>query len=145
MAHFSLLKENMFSPDRVLIANITQANPAVVTTTTNHNMTTGQVVRIHVPIQFGMTQLNQVMAQITVLSATTFSLQYTQVPNAVNINSTNFSPFVSASNTQFTAEILPIGSSASPLTKIQYQITNGICVSSVDDATHNISTTPVPF
>lgn len=134
-----------FSPSRVAISAITQANPCVITTASNHNMTTGQVVRLHVPLSYGMVQLNQLAASITVLSATTFSLQATQVPTAVNIDSSSFTAFTIPSKPQFTAEVLPIGAGPTPQTTPQWAVTNNVCQSLVEDATTNIDLTEIPF
>lgn len=134
-----------FSPDRLVILAITKANPCVVTTSTNHNLTTGQVVRVNVPKSYGMVELNHLALSITVLSLTTFSLQYSQVPPAVNVNSTSFTAFTIPSNPSFIAEILPIGSGPTPVTNPPPLVTRNTCVDNIDDATVNISTSPIPF
>ncbi len=134
-----------FSPDRVPISGITQANPAVVTTGVNHNLTTGQVVRLHVPSTYGMVQLNQRQVSVTVLTPTTFSIQVTLVPPAVNIDSTQFVAFTTPTNPQFTAEVLPIGSGPTPITTNPIAILRNSCDTPIADATVNISTTPIPF
>lgn len=134
-----------FSPTRVAISSITQANPCVVTTSSDHNMTTGQVVRINVPKNYGMVELNHLSASITVLSATTFSLQYNQVPPTVNVDSTNYTAFTIPSNPSFTAEVLPIGSGPTPQSNTSWEVTNNICIDTLDDAVTNISTTEIPF
>lgn len=54
------------------ISNITQANPAVVTTAANHGFTTGDSVRIEDVV--GMTEVNGNDYTITVLTPTTFEL-----------------------------------------------------------------------
>ena len=54
------------------ITNITQANPAVVTTSAAHGFTTGQTVGIDGVV--GMTEVNGRLFTITVLTTTTFSL-----------------------------------------------------------------------
>jgi hypothetical protein len=134
-----------FTPARVPITGITNANPAVVTTGVNHGYSTGEVVRLHVPPPFGMTQLNQQALSITVLSPTTFSLQYSQVPVAQNVDSRNFYPFTTPSTIHFTCEALSIGAGTTPLSNIQVQIQNNICVTELKDATFNNSTTEIPF
>ena len=56
----------------VEITDITQANPGVVTTATNHGLTTGdQVTLVDV---VGMTEVNGVTFTVTVLTPTTFSI-----------------------------------------------------------------------
>jgi hypothetical protein len=57
-----------------LIAAITNAFPAVVTTTFNHNYGTGLVVRLDLPLPVGMQQANGLDGPIMVLSPTTFSI-----------------------------------------------------------------------
>lgn len=65
-------------PDATVIASITQANPCIVTTTTNHGYSTGFNVRVTFPFPysntFGMTQINGLTGAITVLSPMTFSM-----------------------------------------------------------------------
>lgn len=54
------------------ITGITQANPAVVTTEDAHGLTTGD--RIYAYRVAGMTEVNAIVFDVTVLSSTTFSL-----------------------------------------------------------------------
>ena len=56
---------SLYYPQNAQIAFISAANPAVVTTTTNTSLTTGQQVRVIVPKAFGMTQANNQMAVIS--------------------------------------------------------------------------------
>ena len=69
-----------------VISSITNAFPAVVTTTTNHQYITGMVVRLNIPMGYGMQQANQQQGLITVLSNTTFS---------IDIDTTLMDPFLS--------------------------------------------------
>ena len=57
-----------------VISNITNANPAVITTTTDHQYITGMICRLNVPRGFGMQQVNQKYGEITVTGDTTFSI-----------------------------------------------------------------------
>jgi len=66
------------------IASITNANPMVVTTENNHNYMAGMDVTFLIPVAFGMTELNNLNAQI--LSVTNNTL-------TTNVNSTSFTPF----------------------------------------------------
>lgn len=134
-----------FSPPRVAISAITQANPCVVSTSSNHNLTTGQIVRIHVPKNYGMVPLNQNLYSVTVLSPTTFSLQTSQVPPAINVNSSNFPAFTVPSKPGFTAEVLAVGSGPTTITNTAWQTTNNFCDSLVQDATQNIDQVEIPF
>ena len=76
-----------FLPAAQIINNITRANPAVVTTTTNHGYLTGLFVRIVIPYTGSMEQVNEKIYEITVLNNTGFSIP---------VDSTNFDPFNTA-------------------------------------------------
>lgn len=56
----------------VTISGITKASPGVVTTSTSHSLTTGDVVVMSVD---GMAQLNGRAFRVTVLTATTFEIE----------------------------------------------------------------------
>jgi hypothetical protein len=65
-----------FTPQARVIANITNANPAVVTTSDPHGYLSLLLIRFFLPAPtyFGMQALNSHVYQITVLSPTTFSV-----------------------------------------------------------------------
>ena len=63
-----------FQPAMRVIASITQANTAVVTTTFDHNYQTGDIVRIVIARGNGMTQIDKIKGNITVTGNTTFTL-----------------------------------------------------------------------
>ena len=67
-----------------VIASITNANPAIVTTTEDHEYVTGMDIRFQIPSSFGMRQLNNINAQITVIDDVSFS---------INVNTTNMQSF----------------------------------------------------
>jgi hypothetical protein len=93
----------LFYPGNRVIANITAANPAVVTTLVDHGYTTGQVIRMKVPAVCGMTQMDGLLGTVTNLTANTFSL---------NIDSTLFTAFnfPLPAVVPFTpAEVIPMG------------------------------------
>lgn len=73
-----------FVPKRRLLSNVTNALRAIVTTTEDHGYETGQIVRLIVPLAYGM-HLNYVQTQIVVLSPTTFE---------TDVNTSNQLPFV---------------------------------------------------
>jgi hypothetical protein len=75
----------VFQPSMRLIAAITNANPAVVTTTINHQYITGTIVRLDIPPSFGMQQANQLTGTIIVTGNTTFT---------INIDTTQFAPYI---------------------------------------------------
>jgi hypothetical protein len=136
-----------YTPELMFITSITNANPAVVTTSLNHNMTTGQIVRINIPKAFGMQELTQVnnrLFSITVLSPTSYSLQISQIPNYVNLNSILFSPFTfTTSGTPSTA--FPVGSGPTPVLNTFVSVQNGNALTLLDDATTNVAVTNQPF
>lgn len=93
-----------FQPAMRLIAAITNANPAVVTTTFAHLYLTGLIVRLDLPPAVGMPQANGMTGTITALSPTTFS---------INIDTTLFTPFAIPSmpdpHTDICAQVVPVG------------------------------------
>jgi hypothetical protein len=105
-----------WQPKRAVIVGISQANPGVVTTAEYHQYVTGDIVRINIPSAFGMQQLNGQLAEVTVLSATTFSIY---VPNTTAIvggptpiNTTGYTAFAFPSNVNPPlnyAQSIPVG------------------------------------
>lgn len=75
----------IYQPAMRLIANITNAYPAQVATTFAHDYITGTVVRLNVPLPYGMVQANQLIGAITVTGDTTF---------LIDIDTTYFYQFV---------------------------------------------------
>jgi len=134
-----------FTPPRSAIANITQTVKCTVITATPHGLTTGQVVRLHVPKNYGMVELNQMLVSIIVGSPTIFNIQMTQTPYPIFIDSTTFTPFTIPAQPQFTAEVLPVGSGPTPYIGPAWAATNGVFVTTVDDAITNIDTVEIPF
>ena len=93
----------LFYPGNRVIANITQANPAIVTTLVDHGYITGQQVRINVPAGCGMIEMNGLTGTVTSLTAGTFS---------INIDTTGFTAFnfpLPAAVPFTPAEALPVG------------------------------------
>lgn len=90
----------IYQPALRIISSITNATQAFVTTTFNHQYTTGLIVRIDIPTGFGMQEINQLFGTITVTGNTTFTIA---------IDTTLFSAFsIPAGNTQY-AQSVPIG------------------------------------
>lgn len=94
-----------FTPEYAVISAITNANPGVVTTTTNHNFLTGLYVRLVFPAPYGMPQVANQVFLITVLSPTTFS---------INIDTSLFYPFINVVTTQ-SPQAIPVGEVAETL------------------------------
>src|ERR1700676_437094 len=76
-------------PSALEIIAITQANPAVITVTGNPDQINtyipGQVVKLNVPVTYGMWQINNMSSPILFANGPYITL---------NINSINFDPFV---------------------------------------------------
>jgi hypothetical protein len=89
-------------PPLQYISSITNANPAVVTTTEPHGYSTGFNVRIVFPfpyaLSFGMFEINEQAGTITVLSPTTFS---------ISINTTGYNAFTIGTTLQ-KPQVVPI-------------------------------------
>lgn len=87
---FTALANPPNQPALRFIANITNANPALVTTTINHLYASGIVVRLYIPQDFGMVQANQLFGAITVVNATQFYIDIdTQTFDVYNNPGTN--------------------------------------------------------
>lgn len=67
-----------------VITAITNAYPALVTTSFANQFQTGMKVRINIPLGYGMQQLNQQLGQITVINDTQFT---------INLDTTSFDAF----------------------------------------------------
>ncbi len=92
-----------------IISTISQAPQAEVTTTFAHQYQSGEIIRFVIPLGFGMQQINQMYAPLTVTGATTFT---------VPIDTTKFDAFSTPStfpdNQQY-AQVVPIAEIASQL------------------------------
>lgn len=64
----------IFYPRRRFIANITAAGSAVVTCTADHGLTVGQEVRIIVPAEYGMTEMNALSGTITAQASNSLTI-----------------------------------------------------------------------
>ena len=85
-----------------IISAITNANPASITTTFDHQYITGMIVRLNIPAGFGMVQANQLYGPIIVTGSTTFT---------IDIDTTKFDVFAAPStyplNRQY-AQVTPV-------------------------------------
>ncbi len=95
-----------WKPVSRIIDDITNSNPGVVTTTTAHGYLTGLYVRLVLPGDFGMTQVNGNVYLITVLTPTTF---------AISTDTTNFDVF-SPSGGEQSPQVIPVGEVSEILT-----------------------------
>jgi hypothetical protein len=64
----------VYQPAMRIISSVTNANPAVVTTTFNHQYSSGLIVRLNIPSGYGMQQANQLYGPIIVTGDTTFTI-----------------------------------------------------------------------
>jgi len=98
----------IFQPALRIINAITNSNPAAVTTSFDHDYITGEIVRLYVPSNFGMTQINKLVGTIDVTGSDTFT---------IDIDSTQFDIFsVPTVHKQQYAQVAPIGEINSILT-----------------------------
>lgn len=113
-------------PSSLLITAMTQSSPLVITftvpSTGSNTYILGQLVRLTVPRTWGMYQANGLTGKIIQLGMSTMSL---------NIDSTNFDPFIYATGSNETpASLAPAGSQNLPFgnntNQIGFQSLNNI-------------------
>lgn len=127
-----------YYPTNSVITNISAANPAVVTTAVNLNLTVGQVVRLRVPSLFGMTQANNLTAIVSAVSGNQVTLGGTTGAFTLNngLNSSAFTAFAWPASTSVPfnyAYLTPVGSGP------QINATGFYNNDTIDDATENTS------
>ena len=98
MANNGAVQRPMFQPAMRVVTDITNGFPCVVTTSFNNNFFTGDIVRIIIPLGWGMQQINNQFSPVTIISPTTFSM---------NIDTTNYDVFFDGNTGQF-AQCIPI-------------------------------------
>lgn len=64
----------LFQPAMRIVTAISQTNPAVVTTSFNHQYLDGLILRLDIPLANGMQQISGTTYQITVTGLDTFSV-----------------------------------------------------------------------
>jgi hypothetical protein len=99
----------VFQPAMRIITAITNASPASVTTSFDHQYRTGTVVRLNIPTGFGMVQANQLTGTITVTSDTSFTIP---------IDTTYFDVFAASVTFPYSyqsATVVPIGEDSATL------------------------------
>jgi len=91
----------VFSPRRNIVTAITQALPAVVTTSIPHGYFVGDIVRFYIPENYGMQQANLVQVEVVnIPTPTTFE---------TDLDSTNFLPFIVPAMPLQLAQVVPVG------------------------------------
>jgi hypothetical protein len=118
----------IFYPRRRTITKITRATQAVVTLSVTHGYKVGQLVRMVVPAEYGMTQMNGLQATIVAVNTTTTSGNTI----TLNVDSSAFTAFafpLTAVNPFSPAEVVPMGEDTAAA--------NSAGVNSLNDATLN--------
>lgn len=98
----------LFVPEKNYITKITAANPMVVTLSITHNLAVGDKVTLHVPSDYGMTQADGLVGEVTAVNTTNNTI-------TLDINSAAFDAFAfpASGSTPFTfAHITPFGTVA---------------------------------
>lgn len=98
----------IFYPRRRFITEITNATNALVTTSVTHGYDVGQAVRLHVPVAYGMQEINGLLGTILAIDKTVT----TGNTITLDINSSAFTAFVFplTAAVPFThAEVVPVG------------------------------------
>lgn len=90
-----------FIPNLQYVTNITQGYPAVVTFASNTNFTIAEWISFRIPPANGMIQLNNQKAQIISLTSNTAT---------IDVDTSNFYPFISISDPQVPCVAVPAGS-----------------------------------
>lgn len=105
------VEDPTFQPAVRYISAITNSNPAVITTTFDHDYQTGLIVRIVLPDEAGMPQINKKIGTITVTADDEFT---------INIDTTHFDVFTLPVLDY--AQVVPIGEDNA----ILYQATRNV-------------------
>lgn len=92
------IQNPMFQPAMREISAITKGTITIITTTINHNYQNGLIVRILIPYNYGMTQINGQDGIVTRINATQFSLP---------IDSTYYDDFVIPALPNQFPEVIP--------------------------------------
>jgi hypothetical protein len=90
-----------FIPNLQYITNITQASPAVVTFSDNHNFTVAEWISFRIPPPNGMIQLNNQKAKILSITDTTVTIA---------LDTLDFYPFIYVQDPQVPCVAVPAGS-----------------------------------
>lgn len=99
----TIVQNPTFNPATAIIIAITQAEKAVIQTNDPHTFVVGQSVKIIVPKDYGMEEINGLVGNITFISSL--------LPNffQTDINSQFFSPFAVPANPLQFAQAVPVG------------------------------------
>lgn len=89
----------LFVPNVQFIADITQSNPAVVTTQQPHGYPDQIFVRLRIPENFGMSELDGKICEIVVLDSMSF---------AIDLDTSSYPPYFDPGGSQV-AQVVPVG------------------------------------
>jgi len=89
-----------FQPAMREITAISQDQLGIVTTSFDHNYHDGLIVRLDIPPKFGMQQANGLTGEVVRIDGTHF---------AINIDTTNFDPFIIPIGALQVAQVVPVG------------------------------------
>lgn len=97
-----LAEENpIFQPAVRLVDDVTKADPALITTSFDHDYIIGTTVRFYIPDTYGMYQLNHLVGEILTIPTTdTFT---------VSIDTRDFNTFSVPGSPKQYAQVVPIG------------------------------------
>ena len=90
----------IYQPAMRIVSAITKGYPAQVTTTFAHDYVDGAIVRLNIPPNYGMQQVNQLQGAILVTGTTTFT---------IDINTTTFDAFSQPIGAKQCAQVTPVG------------------------------------
>jgi len=94
-----------FLPAMRLIASVTRSYPGLVTTTFNHNYTSGIIVRFNIPVACGMQELHGFVGTVTVTGLATFTIDLdTRLFEAFTVPAIPVPPW-----SDTCAQVVPIG------------------------------------
>jgi hypothetical protein len=109
----------IYQPAMRLITAITNSRQGLVTTSFDHQYSTGLIVRLDIPPACGMQEINGMTAAIIVVSPSMFT---------VDIDTTNFTPFVippdANPHVDICAQVVPVGEVNEILTQATRNILN---------------------
>lgn len=120
MPYYSAITNPIYMPAVRDVTSVTNAFPAVVTTSFPHSYLSGLIVRMVIPSDYGMTQLNELKSAIVVLTNTTFSIE---------IDTTNFDTFT-----------IPTEATSQPLVNVAQSVPIGELTSQLNQSFVNILT-----
>ena len=99
MCPISPVQYPMFQPAMREIIGITNTEPTIIATSFDHQYYTGLIVRLDIPKEYGMDQLNGWIGLIKVLTPTQF---------AIDIDATFYTPYIAAGASQ-SPQVVPVG------------------------------------